>query len=78
MQASTSPENNRNVGIITGASSGIGCSLAIRLSERFDHLYILGRNISNLEKANDEIIKYGDEFLNTIPQRIEDAGKYIA
>jgi hypothetical protein len=25
-----------------------------------------------------EIIKYGDEFLNTIPQRIEDAGKYIA
>ena len=25
-----------------------------------------------------EIIMYGDEFLNTIPQRIEDAGKYIA
>ena len=25
-----------------------------------------------------EIIIYGDEFLNTIPQRIEDAGKYIA
>ena len=25
-----------------------------------------------------EIITYGEEFLNTIPQRIEDAGKYIA
>ena len=25
-----------------------------------------------------EIIIYGEEFLNTIPQRIEDAGKYIA
>ena len=25
-----------------------------------------------------EIITYGDEFLNTIPQRIEDAGEYIA
>ena len=49
--------NNRKVGIITGASSGIGCSLAIKLSERFDHLYISGRNISELEKTNDEIIK---------------------
>jgi short-subunit dehydrogenase len=31
--------------------------LALKLSERFDHLYITSRRISELEKLNDEIIK---------------------
>ena len=57
MQANTLPKNKRKVGIITGASSGIGYSLALKLSERFDHLYITSRRISELEKLNDEIIK---------------------
>ena len=51
------PKNKRKVGIITGASSGIGFSLALKLSERFNHLYISGRRISELEKLNDKIIK---------------------
>ena len=57
MQANTLPKNERKVGIITGASSGIGYGLALKLSERFDHLYITSRRISELEKLNDEIIK---------------------
>ena len=55
MQANTLPKNERKVGIITGASSGIGYGLALKLSERFDHLYITSRRISELEKLNDEI-----------------------
>ena len=57
MQANTLPKSYRKVGIITGASSGIGYSLALKLSEQFDHLYITSRRISGLEKLNDEIIK---------------------
>ena len=57
MQANTFPKNKRKVGIITGASSGIGYSLALKLSEQFDHLYISSRRISELEKLNDKIIK---------------------
>ena len=57
MQANTLPKNERKVGIITGASSGIGYSLALKLSERFDHLYISSRRVSELERLNDEIIK---------------------
>ena len=57
MQANTLSKNERQVGIITGASSGIGYSLALKLSEQFDHLYISSRRISELEKLNDKIIK---------------------
>ena len=57
MQANTLPKNVRKVGIITGASSGIGYSLALKLSEQFDHLYVSSRRISGLEKLNDKIIK---------------------
>ncbi|MDG2416233.1 MAG: SDR family NAD(P)-dependent oxidoreductase [Pelagibacterales bacterium] len=57
MQANTLPKNDRKVGMITGASSGIGYSLALKISEQFDHLYISSRRISELEKLNDKIIK---------------------
>jgi len=57
MQANTLPKSKRKIGIITGASSGIGHGLSLTLSKRFDHLYISGRRISELEKLNDEIVK---------------------
>ncbi len=57
MQANTLPKSRRKIGIVTGASSGIGYGLSLTLSKRFDHLYISGRRISELEKLNDEIIK---------------------
>ena len=50
-------KDKKNVGLITGASSGIGAALAIRISEKYNHLYISGRNISKLEKINDKILK---------------------
>ncbi len=42
--------------LITGASSGIGRSIAIELSKISKHIYILGRNIDRLEEVNDKII----------------------
>ena len=37
MKAITLTKNERKVGIITGASSGIGYGLALKRSERFDN-----------------------------------------
>ena len=57
MQKNILPDHNRKVGVITGASSGIGLALADKISEYFNHLYILGRNIKGLEEANDKILE---------------------
>ena len=47
--------------LITGASSGIGASIAKELSKSVKHIYILSRNASELEKVNDKIILNGCE-----------------
>ena len=44
------------ISLVTGASSGIGAETAIQLSKISSHIYIIGRNISNLEIVNDKII----------------------
>ena len=44
------------VSLVTGASSGIGAETAIQLSNVSNHVYIVGRNIKNLEMINDKII----------------------
>tara|TARA_B100000965_G_scaffold235496_1_gene197293 strand:+ start:138 stop:830 length:693 start_codon:yes stop_codon:yes gene_type:complete len=47
---------NKVISLVTGASSGIGAETAIHLSKVSSHIYIVGRNISNLEIINDKII----------------------
>ena len=47
--------------LITGASSGIGASIAEELSMSAKHIYILSRNTSKLEELNDKIISNGCE-----------------
>jgi NAD(P)-dependent dehydrogenase (short-subunit alcohol dehydrogenase family) len=48
---------NKAVSLVTGASSGIGAETAIQLSNVSSHIYIVGRNIKNLETVNDKIVK---------------------
>lgn len=52
---------NKVVSLVTGASSGIGAETAIQLSKVSSHIYIIGRNIKNLEMVNDKIINNGCE-----------------
>jgi len=47
---------NKAVSLVTGASSGIGAETAIQLSNVSSHIYIIGRNIKNLEIVNDKIV----------------------
>ena len=47
---------NKAVSLVTGASSGIGAETAIQLSRVSSHIYIIGRNITNLEIVNDQIV----------------------
>ena len=45
------------ISLVTGASSGIGSETAIQLSTISSHVYIVGRNVKNLELINDRIVK---------------------
>ena len=45
--------------LITGASSGIGNSISIELSKYVRHIYIVARDIKNLESTHDKIVKNG-------------------
>ena len=54
------------ISVITGASSNIGRSVAIKLSKSSSHIYLIGRNISELEKT-DELIKTGDCNTTIVP-----------
>jgi len=47
---------NKSVSLITGASSGIGAETAVQLSRVSSHIYIIGRNIKNLEIISDKIV----------------------
>jgi|TARA_B100001029_G_C15048851_1_gene449186 Dehydrogenases with different specificities (related to short-chain alcohol dehydrogenases) len=49
-------ELSKSISLVTGASSGIGAQTAIELSKVSSHIYIIGRNIKNLEIINDKII----------------------
>lgn len=49
----------KKVCLVTGASSGIGKHVAIKISEIADHVYILSRNVTKLEQVNDIIVKNG-------------------
>ena len=44
------------VSLVTGASSGIGAETAVQLSKVSSHIYIIARNIQNLELVNDKIV----------------------
>ena len=57
MQVKLLPDLKKNISLVTGSSSGIGASIAIELSQISKHIYIIGRDISNLEKTNDLIIE---------------------
>ena len=50
---------NKTVCLVTGASSGIGEQTAIKISKIVDHVYILSRDVTKLEKVNDHIIDNG-------------------
>jgi NADP-dependent 3-hydroxy acid dehydrogenase YdfG len=45
--------------IVTGASSGIGRAIALRLGEAGAHVFITGRNKSSLETITREIVEQG-------------------
>jgi len=48
---------NKQICLITGASSGIGAKTASLLSNESEHIYIVGRNIESLEITHDTIVK---------------------
>ena len=52
---------NKIISLVTGASSGIGAETAVQLSRVSSHIYIVGRNIKNLEIVNDKIANNGCE-----------------
>ena len=52
---------NKTVCLVTGASSGIGKQTAIKISNIVDHVYILSRDVSKLEKVNDHIVNNGSD-----------------
>ena len=49
---------NRPAAIITGASTGIGKALSIKLSDRY-FIYLISRDIVKLQKVADEILAKG-------------------
>ena len=51
------PKSKENIVLVTGSSSGIGAAIAIELAQTSKHIFIIGRNISDLEKTNDLIVK---------------------
>lgn len=51
------PKSKENIVLVTGSSSGIGAAIAIELAQTSKHIFITGRNISDLEKTNDLIVK---------------------
>ena len=54
------------ISVITGASSNIGRSVAIELSKSSSHIYLIGRNVNELEKT-DELIKTKDCSTTIVP-----------
>ena len=54
-------KSDKLISLVTGASSGIGAETAIQLSKLSSHVYIVGRNIKNLELVNDKIIANDSE-----------------
>ena len=48
---------DKAISLVTGASSGIGAETAIQLSDVSSHIYIIGRNIKNLEIVNDKVVR---------------------
>ncbi len=60
--------------IITGASSGIGKALSIKLAQRSKHLYLIGRNKSKLESVKETCIKMG-ALVETFSVDIKDREK---
>ena len=51
---------NRPAAIITGASTGIGKALSIKLSDRY-FIYLISRDIAKLQKVVDEISAKGNK-----------------
>jgi short-subunit dehydrogenase len=51
------------VGVITGASSGIGQALTVRLSNSYSVLYICGRKLTSLQKTVDLCLEGGAKLV---------------
>ena len=49
--------------VITGASRGMGKAMAMRFSEKGNHLFLCSRSIENLEKVKSEILKNSPDVM---------------
>ncbi len=49
----------KRISVLTGASTGIGKAIALKLENLENHLIILGRNKSKLEETLAEVITLG-------------------
>ena len=47
---------NDKICVVTGASSNIGKNVALRLSKKVKHIYLIGRNVTALEEISDLIL----------------------
>jgi short-subunit dehydrogenase len=54
---------SKSVAIVTGASQGIGQSMAIRLARDFSSLVLVARNRANLEQTAEAVRAAGAEAL---------------
>ena len=53
------PRFDQQVILVTGATSGIGRALALKLARRGATVILLGRNEDELDGAYDEILSFG-------------------
>lgn len=52
-------DKNRKVALLTGATKGIGKAIARKLAENEYNLFVVGRNVQQLEQTKEELEAYG-------------------
>jgi NAD(P)-dependent dehydrogenase (short-subunit alcohol dehydrogenase family) len=65
------------IALVTGASKGIGRTLAINLAKEGAHILLAARNIERLEEVDDQIKQYGARS-TIIPVDLSDFGNIYA
>ncbi len=68
----------RNIAFVTGASRGIGLTLALRLARLHYHLVIVARDTNRLESAKDKILQAGASSCQTFECDVAEPGAVVS